>query len=72
MIVFITIDVREGTSGTSADVPRFGLRIHSVSSAIGSYKKIGVKFDEIAIFCRFTGRFQAKMRKIDYFPYKDL
>ena len=30
------IDVREGTSGTSADVPRFGLRMHSVSSAIGS------------------------------------
>ena len=65
------IDVREGTSGTSADVPRFGLRIHSVLSAIGSVK-FGVKFDEIAIFCRFTGRFQAKMRKIDYFPYKDL
>ena len=30
------IDVREGTSGSSADVPRFGLRMHSVLSAIGS------------------------------------
>ena len=29
------IDVREGTSGTSADVPRFSLRMHLVSSAIG-------------------------------------
>ena len=43
-------DVREGMSGMSADVPRFGLRIHSVSSAICSYKNIGVKFDEIVNF----------------------
>ena len=30
------IDVRGGTSGTSADVPTFGLRIDSVSSAIST------------------------------------
>ena len=46
----VCVDVWERTSGTSADVPRFGLRIHSVSSAICSYKNIGVKFDEIVNF----------------------
>ena len=30
------IDVRKGTSGTSADVPRFGLRVDSVTSAIAT------------------------------------
>ena len=29
------IDVWGGTSGMSHDVPRFGLRIHSVSNTIG-------------------------------------
>jgi len=30
----IIVDVGEGTSGTSADIPRFGLEIHTVSSAM--------------------------------------
>jgi len=42
----VIIDVREGTSGTSADVHRFRLRIDSVSS----WEKFVVKFYEIGIF----------------------
>ena len=46
----VGIDVQGGKSGTSADVPRFGLRLHSVSSAIGSQQKFGAKFEEIGDF----------------------
>ena len=61
------IDVREGTSGTSADVPTF----------IRSWKTFGlkcqrmltiffVKLYEMGSFsCRFTAGFLAKLHKID-------
>ena len=44
------IDGRGRTSGTSADVPRFGLRLHSVSKTIRSQQKFGAKFEEIGDF----------------------
>ena len=54
------IDVREGTSGTSADVPRFGLEIYSVSNAILDEYIFKNKFCEIEDLTLFTDRILAK------------
>ena len=54
------IDIWEGTSGTSADVPRFGLEIHSVSNAILDEYIFKNKFCEIEDLFLFTDRFVAK------------
>ena len=54
------IDVWEGTSGTSADVPRFGLEMHSVSNAILDEYIFKNKFCEIEDLFLFTDRFLAK------------
>ena len=55
-----TIDVWEGTSGTSADVPRFGLEIYSVSNAILDEYIFKNKFCEIEDLTLFTDRILAK------------
>lgn len=65
-VFFIRIDLWEGTSGTSLDVPRFGLKIYIVSNAIGS--KI---LNKIIVF-RLTPRFLAKIDENDFFPWKNL
>ena len=54
------IDVWEGTSGTAADVPRFGLEIHLVSNAILDEQIFINKFCEIEDLSLFTDRFLAK------------
>ena len=54
------IDVWEGTSGTSADVPRFGLEIYSVSNAILDEYIFKNKFCEIEDLTLFTDRILAK------------
>ena len=54
------IDVGEGTSGTSADVPRFGLEMNSVSNAILDEYIFKNKFCEIEDLSLFTHRFLAK------------
>ena len=64
----LAIDVGERTS---ADVPRFGLRLHSVSSAIGSQQKFGAKIEEIGDFLQIAVRLLAKLHKINYFPLKN-
>ena len=56
----VTIDVWEGTSGTSADVPRFGLEIYSVSNAILDEYIFKNKFCEIEDLTLFTDRILAK------------
>ena len=56
----MTIDVWEGTSGTSADVPRFGLEIYSVSNAILDEYIFKNKFCEIEDLTLFTDRILAK------------
>jgi len=43
----IDMDVGEGTSGASVDVPLFGLEIHSVSSAIVDKEVFGKKICDI-------------------------
>ena len=48
------IDVWEGMSGTSADIPRFGLEIYSVSNAILDIFKN--KFYEIEDLTLFTDK----------------
>ena len=58
--VCIYIDVWEGTSGTSADVPRFGLEIYSVSNAILDEYIFKNKFCEIEDLTLFTDRILAK------------
>ena len=58
--LLLFIDVGEGTSGTSADVPRFGLEIYSVSNAILDEYIFKNKFCEIEDLFLFTDRFLAK------------
>ena len=55
----MSIDVWEGTSGTSADVPRLSLEIHSVSNAILDEQIFINKFCEIKDLSLFTDRFLA-------------
>ena len=59
----MTIDVWEGTSGTSADVPRFGLEIYSVSNAILDEFIFKNKFCEIKDLTLFTDRIFSKIRQ---------
>ena len=54
------IDVWEGTSGTSADVPRFGLEIYSVSNATLDEYIFKNKFCEIEDSTLFTDKILAK------------
>ena len=54
------IDVWEGTSGMSADVPRFGLEIYLVSNAILDEYIFKNKFCEIEDLTLFTDRILAK------------
>ena len=59
-MIALTIDVWEGTSGTSADVLRFGLEIYSVSNAILDEYIFKNKFCEIEDLTLFTDRILAK------------
>ena len=61
-VVWVTgpIDVGERTSGMSADVPRFGLEIYSVSNAILDKYIFKNKFFEIEDLTLFTDRILAK------------
>ena len=58
--IVANIDVWEGTSGTSADVPRFGLEIYSVSNAILDEYIFKNKFCEIEDLTLFTDRILVK------------
>ena len=52
----INLDIGKGTS---ADVPRFGLEMHSVSSALIDEQKFWKKFDEFEDFLLFSDKFLA-------------
>ncbi len=57
----IDIDVGEGTSGMSADVPRFGLEIHLVSNAMLDEQIFINRFCEIEDLSLFTDRLLANI-----------